>query len=78
MRSFKDIKHDYRFTLEDERRLAQLRPFMEEHAEEVMGTLNLWIMGTKGAALFFTEEARKKHVFDAQREWFLELFSGSL
>ena len=77
MRSFKEIKHDYRFTAEDERRLAQLRPFMEEHAGEVMSTLNLWITGTKGAAQFFTDEARKKHVFDAQRVWFLELFSGT-
>jgi uncharacterized membrane protein (DUF373 family) len=49
---------------------------MEEHADEVMGTLSLWIMGTKGAAQFFTEESRKKHVFGAQRAWFLELFSG--
>jgi uncharacterized membrane protein (DUF373 family) len=77
MRSFREIKHDYRFTDEDERRLATLRQFMEEHADEVMGTLSLWIMGTKGAASFFTEESRKKHVFGAQRVWFLELFSGT-
>ncbi|MDA8423649.1 MAG: protoglobin domain-containing protein [Nitrospiraceae bacterium] len=76
MRSFRDIKHDYRFTSEDEERLAKLRPLMEEQADEIMGTLSLWIMGTKGAAQFFTEESRKKHVFGAQREWFLELFSG--
>jgi len=77
MRSFREIKHDYRFTKEDEQRLANLRPIMEEHADEIMGTLSLWIMGTKGAAQFFTEESRKKHVFGSQREWFLELFSGS-
>jgi len=76
MRSFKDIKHDYRFTEEDEKRLVELRPIMEEHADEVMGTLSLWIMGTKGASQFFTEESRKKHVFGSQREWFLDLFSG--
>ncbi len=76
MRSFRDIKHDYRFTAEDESRLAELRPLMEEHTDEIMGTLSLWIMGTKGASQFFTEESRKKHVFGAQREWFLDLFSG--
>ena len=76
MRSIKDIKHDYRFTEEDENRLAVLRPLMEEHADEVMGTLSLWIMGTKGAASFFTDDTRKRHVFGAQRDWFLELFSG--
>lgn len=77
MRSFKEIKHDYRFTEEDERRLAGLKPLMEEHMDEVMSTLSLWIMGTKGAAKFFTDESRKRHVFGAQRKWFLNLFSGS-
>jgi uncharacterized membrane protein (DUF373 family) len=76
MRSFREIKHNYRFTEEDERRLAALRPLMEEHVDEVMGTLSLWIMGTAGAAKFFTEETRQRHVFGAQREWFLDLFSG--
>ncbi|HTG01391.1 MAG TPA: protoglobin domain-containing protein [Nitrospirota bacterium] len=76
MRSFKDIKHDYRFTEEDEKRLAGLRQLMEEHADEIMGTLSLWIVGTKGAAQFFNEESRKTHVFQSQREWFLGLFAG--
>jgi uncharacterized membrane protein (DUF373 family) len=77
MRSFRDIKHDYRFMEEDEQRLAQLRPLMEEHGEEIMTTLHLWIMGTKGASQFFNEETRKKHVFGAQKVWFRELFSGT-
>jgi len=76
MRSFRDIKHDYRFMEEDEQRLAQMRPLMEEHGEEIMTTLHLWIMGTKGAAQFFTDESRQKHVFSAQKVWFSELFSG--
>ena len=76
MRSFREIKHDYRFSEEDEQRLAGLLPLMEEHADEIMSTLGLWIMGTKGAAQFFTEESRKKHVFGSQREWFIDLFSG--
>lgn len=76
MRTFKEIKHNYRFTEEDEKRLAGLLPLMQEHADEVMATLNDWIMGTKGAAQFFTDDSRKQHVFDAQHTWFLELFSG--
>jgi uncharacterized membrane protein (DUF373 family) len=76
MRSLKEIKQDYRFTQDDEQRLAALRPLMNDHADEIMGTLNDWIMGTRGAARFFTDETRKKHVFDAQHAWFLELFSG--
>jgi uncharacterized membrane protein (DUF373 family) len=77
VRSFKEIKEDYRFTHEDEKRLAALQPLMDEHAEEVMSTLGLWIMGTKGASQFFNDESRKKHVFSAQNVWFRELFSGT-
>src|SRR5512139_177452 len=77
MRSFKEIKHDYRFTDEDQKRLAAMRPLMEEHAKEIMSTVNLWIMGTAGAAKFFSEETRERHVFEMQQGWFLALFSGS-
>ncbi len=77
MRSIKEIKQDYRFTPEDERRLASLRPLMEGHAEEIMSTLSLWFKGTKGAATFFTEETLQKHVFDTQKMWFMMLFSGT-
>ncbi len=77
MRSFKEIKQDYRFTPQDERRLAALRPLMEEHVEEIMSTVSLWFKGTKGAAKFFDENALQKHVFETQKEWFLLLFSGS-
>jgi uncharacterized membrane protein (DUF373 family) len=76
MRSIKEIKQDYRFTPEDERRLAGLRPLMEEHAEEIMSTLSLWFKGTKGAATFFTEETLQQHVFASQKDWFMLLFSG--
>ena len=77
MRSFKEIKHDYRFTDEDQKRLAAMRPLMEEHAKEIMSTVNLWIMGTAGAAKFFSQETRERHVFEMQQGWFLSLFSGS-
>ena len=76
MRLIKEIKQDYRFTPEDERRLARLKPLMEEHTEEIMSTVSLWFKGTKGAAKFFTEETLQQHVFASQKDWFLLLFSG--
>ncbi|MGD0281058.1 MAG: protoglobin domain-containing protein [Dissulfurispiraceae bacterium] len=76
MRSFKEIKHDYRFAEDDQKRLAALQPLMEEHAEEIMSTLNLWFIGTKGVSTFFTAEALKKHIFETQKKWFSKLFSG--
>jgi len=66
MRLIKEIKQDYRFTPEDERRLARLKPLMEEHTEEIMSTVSLWFKGTKGAAKFFTEETLQQHVFASQ------------
>jgi len=77
MRSFKEIKENYRFKPDQEKLLVSMQGVMEEHAEEIMSTLSLWIMGTKGASQFFTDESRKKHVFSAQKEWFFGLFSGS-
>ena len=77
MRPIKEIKHDYRFTEDDQKRLAALKPLMAEHTEEIMSTLNLWFMGTKGAATFFTGETLKGHVFKTQKVWFEELFSGT-
>lgn len=77
MRSFKEIRHDYRFTEDDQKRLAALQPLMAEHAEEIMSTLNLWFLGTKGARTFFTDETLKTHVFKTQKMWFDELFSGT-
>jgi uncharacterized membrane protein (DUF373 family) len=77
MHSFKEIKHDYRFTEDDQKRLAALQPMMTEHAEEIMSTLNLWFMGTRGTSTSFTAETLQTHVFKTQKVWFEELFSGT-
>ena len=67
MRPFKEIKHDYRFTEDDQKRLAALKPLMAAHSEVIMSTLNLWFMGTKGAATSFTADTLKEHVFKTQK-----------
>lgn len=77
MHSFKEIKQDYRFTDEDQKRLAALQPLMAERSEEIMSTLNLWFMGTKGAYSLFTAQTLKTHVFETQKSWFNELFAGT-
>jgi len=76
MRSFKEIRYDYHFSEDDQKRLASLQPLMEEHAEEIISTLHLWSIGTKGVSTFFTAEALKTHVFEAQKKWVAQLFSG--
>ena len=77
MRSFREIKKDYRLTEEDQKRLAALQPLMQEHTDEIMSTLNLWFIGTKGTTTFFTASTLKNHVFNTQKMWFAELFSGT-
>lgn len=76
MRTFKQIKQDYRFIPEHEQWLRDMRQLMEENADEVMNTLNAWIMGNNDTARFFGEGSGKTHVFASQREWFFGLFSG--
>ncbi len=77
MRSFREIKAHYDFKDEDASRLLSLREFMTERADRAMDALHTWILQTKEAARFFTEESIKTHVFHAQRQWFIDLFSGS-
>jgi uncharacterized membrane protein (DUF373 family) len=76
MRSFREIKAHYDFKEEDEKRLLSLREVMVERSDRAMEALHSWILQTKDAARFFSEETVKTHVFNAQRKWFLDLFSG--
>lgn len=76
MRSFKQIKESYHFTKDDEQRLIKMRSLMDENIDEVMGILNVWMLGSKDTADFFQEETRQKHVFNSIRQWFTSLFSG--
>lgn len=77
MRSFKEIKAHYDFRDEDEKRLLSLKDIMTENVDRAMKALHSWILNTKDAVRFFSEETIKTHVFDAQRKWFIELFSGT-
>lgn len=76
MRSFKEIKAHYNLSPEDILRLNSLKPLMEEHADEVAGTLSQWILSTKIGAQLLTDEKRRLHLFGAQKKWFLAMFEG--
>jgi len=76
MRTFKQIKQNYHFIPEHAQWLRDMREIMEENADEVMNTLNAWIMGNNDTARFFGEGSGRAHVFASQRQWFLDLFSG--
>ncbi len=76
MRSLKEIKDNYNFTSDDEQRLIRLKPIMEVHVEEIAGALSSYIMSTKIGAKLLTEDKRKAHLFEAQKNWFMAIFNG--
>lgn len=76
IKSFKEIKRHYNFNIDDEKRLLSLRPLMEANVNKAMDALYLWILQTKEAVEFFEDDNKKKHIFNAQKNWFLDLFQG--
>jgi uncharacterized membrane protein (DUF373 family) len=76
MRSLKEIKDNYNFTSDDEQRLIRLKPIMEVHVEEIAGALSSYIMSTKIGAKLLTEDKRKAHLFESQKNWFMAMFDG--
>ncbi len=76
MRTFKKIKQDFRFMPEHEQWLRDMHELMRDSSDEVMNTLNAWIMGNEETARFLGEGTGRTHVFQSQRIWFLDLFSG--
>lgn len=77
MRTFKEIKAHYHFTADDAQRLRDLGVLMSQHADRAMDALHSWILQTPDTARFFSEDRRKQHVFGSQKQWFLDLFSGT-
>jgi len=77
MRSFKDIKERYHFTEDDKIKLQSLGLVMANHADEVLESLNSWMIADKEASKLIVEESKRDHIFRMQKEWFLGLFSGN-
>ncbi|HMK61234.1 MAG TPA: protoglobin domain-containing protein [Dissulfurispiraceae bacterium] len=76
MKSFKEIKAHYDFTLEDEKNLASLRALMEDRTDDVMESLHTWVLRIDETARYFSDEAKRQYVFEAHRKWFQMLFAG--
>lgn len=76
MKSFKEIKSNYYFTLEDEKRLLSLKQLMADNAERTMETVSEWILKLGQTSQFFGSEERISYVANARKSWFIDLFSG--
>jgi uncharacterized membrane protein (DUF373 family) len=76
MRSFKEIKDHYNFTSDDEQRLVNMKSVMEEQVEKIAETLSMYIMSTKVGQRLLSDEKRRNHLFEMQKNWFMSLFEG--
>lgn len=76
MRTFKEVKLHYNFNADDEKRLVSVKDLMTQNADNAMEALHTWILHTKDASSFFSEERVRSHVFGSQKKWFQDLFSG--
>ncbi|MEJ5227813.1 protoglobin domain-containing protein [Thermodesulfovibrio sp.] len=76
MRPFKEIKANYYFTRDDERRLVELKPLMEKRVDKAVEALYQWINTTDSAKRVFKNESLLRHVMKLIRVWFISLFSG--
>ncbi|WP_297213253.1 MULTISPECIES: protoglobin domain-containing protein [Thermodesulfovibrio] len=76
MRPFKEIKANYYFTRDDERRLVELKPLMEKRVDKAVEALYQWINTTESAKRVFKNESLLRHVMKLIRVWFINLFSG--
>ncbi len=76
MKSFKEIKSNYYFTLEDEKRLSSLKQLMADNAERTMETVSEWILKLGQPSQFFRSEERMSHIAIAHKDWFVNLFEG--
>jgi uncharacterized membrane protein (DUF373 family) len=77
MRSFKEIKSHYDFSIEDERLLASIRELMDDNVDVVMGALHSWVLQVDETARFFKDDKKKEYVFDSHKNWFHSLFAGN-
>ncbi|MCX8030502.1 MAG: protoglobin domain-containing protein [Thermodesulfovibrionales bacterium] len=76
MKSFKEIKANYYFTPDDEKRLLSINKIMIENAEKPIQALHEWIIQVNKASQFFKTEDRAREILIARKKWFLDLFSG--
>lgn len=76
MRSFIELKKNYNFTREDEKRLSDLTPLMVEKVDKIVNNLHDWIIQTDTALKLFKNESMMNHIMYQIREWFISLFSG--
>ncbi len=76
MRTFQEIKDNYRFTTAEMETLKSLLPVVEPHAEQLIGDFYHVCRQMPDAAKFLQDEAHLARLSEAHRSWLLALFPG--
>jgi uncharacterized membrane protein (DUF373 family)/hemoglobin-like flavoprotein len=76
MRTFQEIKDNYRFTEAEVETLRNLLPLVEPHADQLVSDFYQLFLQMPDAATFLPEELRQSRLMPAHRIWLLALFQG--
>ena len=76
MRTFQEIKDNYRLTAAEMETLRSLLPLVEPHADRLVNDFYLLFRQMPDAAKFLQDEARLAKLTAAHRTWLLALFQG--
>jgi uncharacterized membrane protein (DUF373 family) len=77
MRTFQEIKDNYRFTEAEVETLRGLLPVVEPHADRLVSDFYHLFQQMPDAAKFLQDEARLARLTEMHRAWLLTLFQGS-
>lgn len=76
MRSFQNIRDNFRFTDFDMEVLKSLRPVVEPHLEGLVDDFYQMLLEMPDTAVFLQDEARLTRLKKSHRDWLLGLFEG--
>jgi uncharacterized membrane protein (DUF373 family) len=76
MRSFQEIRDNYRFSEIEAETLKGLLPVMEPHARQLIRDFHNLFLQMPDAAKFLAEEAQHARLEGMHRDWLLDLFKG--
>ncbi len=76
MRTFQEIKDNYRFTQVEIEILAELRPVVEPHADRLVTDFYNHFLQIPDTAKYLNNEAKMARLQTLHRSWLLSLFQG--
>src|SRR3989339_556168 len=76
MRTFQEIKDNYRFTGQDIETLEGLLPVVSPHADRIVTDFYNLFLAIPDTAKFLQDEAKLAWLRDQHQKWLLALFQG--